>query len=95
VVDRLDPSGKKLVQPLDIFNARLVGFDQELVPDREENRLYLAPALGPARTGVHEPDAQAGTGPQQLGGDKWAPVVQVVPTSAQCRSCRHLGYADT
>ena len=64
VVDGLGPGGKKLVQPLDIFDAGAGGLDQELVPHGAEDAFYLAPAFGPAGAGMHEPDAQTGAGPQ-------------------------------
>ena len=71
--------------------------DQELLPHGEEQPLDLPAALGPARGGVGELDAQHRAGPQQPRIDERGPVVHVDPVgdaAAGQRGPQRGGEAD-
>jgi hypothetical protein len=67
VVDLPHPRREQRVQPGQVvqFAAR-ADLDEELVSHRSEEPLDFASALGLARPGVDQPDAQAGAGALQL-----------------------------
>ena len=74
VVDRLDPGAQQpveLEQVGDVVAARRVGrpgdLDEELVPDRAEESLDFAPALGSPGGGVGEFDPECRARAQQPG----------------------------
>jgi len=81
VVDGLDPRGEQLVQPGQAGYGRQragrVELDEELLTDRPEQPLDLAPPGGLAGLAVGELDPQHRQGPQQLGGDHGRAVVEV------------------
>ena len=85
VVDLLDPGGEQAVQ-LGQAGDRAAGalgtvddLDEELLAHGAEHPLDLASAGGLAGSGVHQRDAQAGAGAQQLGVDERRAVVDVDP----------------
>jgi hypothetical protein len=51
--------------------------DEELIPHAAKETFDLPPALWPVRGGMHQPDPEFGTRPQQPGIDKSGPVVNV------------------
>jgi hypothetical protein len=51
--------------------------DEELIPHAAKETFDLPAALWPVRGGMHQPDPEFGTRPQQPGIDKCGPVVNV------------------
>ena len=81
MVDGLDPAGEQLVQGDQVGDGRErpgdLELDEELFADGPEQPLDLPAAGWLAGLGVGQLDAQDGEGPQQLGGDHRAAVVEV------------------
>jgi hypothetical protein len=89
VIDGVCPRGEQPVQLADASHvppAGLAGIagdlDEELLPDGEEQALYLPAPLRPARRGAGEPDAEHGAGPQQPRVHERGAVVDVMTNSS-------------
>ena len=74
VIDGLDPGAEEPVQLGEVRGKTGLDLDEELDAHRLEDPLDLPPALGPPGLGVHQTHAEAGAGPQQLGGHVPVPL---------------------
>src|SRR5437763_7070622 len=88
VVDTFNPGRKKSVEVKqrrgwsELLFGQLGGagvgdLDEELIPHAAKETFDLPAALWPVRGGMHQPDPEFGTRPQQPGIDKSGPVVNV------------------
>ena len=77
VVGLLQPGAEEAVELVERGELAPGQLDEEVITDAAKQPFELAPALGPAGCGVHEPDAEHGADPLQLAGGEGRAVVDI------------------